>query len=470
MPPPSYETYRRERNEEAVYRKERQLVDNRKDPEGGSRTRGKSVAVLAALVLVLSACSGTEEGEGSTTTVTPDTTAPAPSDEPVELTVWFTQEKGTPSFDAFMDEYPNITVNIDIIPSDDTFQQLLRMQDAGEQLPDVIRFDGFLKAGLTEAGILRPIDDMVALWEEEDPELFDLTVDSTFGSTQWNGETVGMAYDASMDQLYYRADWWAEAGLDVPWQPETNAEILDALRTIKAQIPDAIPWAMFGSQGEGVNYLFAHMAAAGVPFDGATPDLQSDAGLAVIDFYQTVVREGLTSDDVIALSGDDAVGQFIGGRAGNVIESIGLANDLEPISEMAYPDQWLLATLPYENGGVQVANPWTFGITTGSEHPYEASLILRYLFQTDIAIEVSRDNIVRQKEVFESDVIPELYPALLPEHIVILAGAASFPTDVNFFEVEDVLEQFMQDVLSNPDADPGELAARWQEELTEVAP
>jgi multiple sugar transport system substrate-binding protein len=423
----------------------------------------------------MAACGGTDEGEGSTTTAgsggtTADTTVPAPSDEPVELTVWFTQEEGTPSFDRFMAENPNITVNIDIIPSDDTFEQLLRMQDAGEQLPDVIRFDGFLKAGLTDAGILRPIDDMVALWEEENPESFANTVDSTFGSTVWDGQVVGMAYDASMDQLYYRADWWAEAGLDVPWQPATNAELLDALRLIKEQRPDAIPWAMFGAQGEGVNYLFAHMAAAGVPFDGATPDLESDAGLAVIDWYQTVIRESLTSDDVIALGGDDAVGQFIGGQAAMIIESIGLANDLEPVENMEFPDQWQLATLPYENGGVQVANPWTFGITTGSEHPYEASLILRYLFEPDIAIEVSRDNIVRQKAVFESDVIPELYPALLPEHIEILAGAEGFPTDINFFEVEDVLEQFMQDLLQNPDADPAELAARWQEELAAVAP
>ena len=31
-------------------------------------------------------------------------------DEPVEFTVWFTQEEGTPSFDPFTAEYPNITV------------------------------------------------------------------------------------------------------------------------------------------------------------------------------------------------------------------------------------------------------------------------------------------------------------------------------------------------------------------------
>jgi multiple sugar transport system substrate-binding protein len=428
------------------------------------------------VALVAAACGGdtttdsTEAPSEGTTDGSSDTTAVSPSDEPVEISIWFTQEEGTPSFDDFEAENPNVTVAVDIIPSDNTFEQLLRMQDAGEQLPCVIRFDGFLKAGMTDAGILRPIDDLVALWEEEDPESFAKTVDSTFESTMWDGQVMGMAYDASMDQLYYRADWWEDAGLEVPWQPETNAELLEALRLIKEQQPDSIPWAMFGAQGEGVNYLFAHLAAAGVPFDGATPQLESEQGLAMIEWYQTVVREGLTSPDVLAIGGDEAVGLFLGGRAANIIESIGLANDLEGVDGMAFEDQWLLATLPYENGGVQVANPWTFGITTGCEAPYEASLVLRYLMEDEIALEVSRDNIVRHTAVFESDVIPELYPALLPEHIEILASAEGFPTDVNFFEVEDVLERFMQDVIQNPDASPADLAATWQAELSEVAP
>lgn len=449
-------------------------VMSKKNGKEGAFGYTSLVALLATFTLVLGACSDGAADEPTTTVeaggTTAATTAPAPSDEPVELTVWFTQEEGTPSFDDFEAENPNVTVTVDIIPSDDTFEQLLRMQDAGQPLPDVIRFDGFLKAGLTDAGILRPIDDLVAQWEEEDPESFGKLVDSTFGSTVWDGQIVGMAYDASMDQLYYRADWWSEAGIEVPWQPATNAELLDALRLIKEQRPDSIPWSMFGARGEGVNYLFAHMAAAGVPFEGATPQLTSDAGLALIEWYQTIIREGLTSPDVLALGGDDAVGLFLGGQAATIIESIGLANDLAGVEGMEFPDQYQIATLPYENGGVQIANPWTFGITTGSEHPYEASLILRYLMRDEIALEVSRDNIVRNQVVLESDVIPELYPAFLPEHLEILAGAEGFPTDVNFFEVEDVLEQFMQAVIENPEAPAAELAAEWQGELDAVAP
>ena len=72
--------------------------------------------------------------------------------------------------------------------------------------------------------------------------------------------------------------------------------------------------------------------------------------------------------------------------------------------------------------------------------------------------------------MFESDRSPSCIRRLLPEHIEILAGAEGFPTDVNFFEVEDVLEAFMQDVIQNPDTPAAELAATWQEELNAVAP
>jgi multiple sugar transport system substrate-binding protein len=443
----------------------------------GRRTRRpwktwRWVAISSALTLVLAACGG--GGGESGDDAGAEGLSPAPSDEQVDLTIWFTQEEGTPSFDAFEAEHPNVNVTVDIIPSDDTFPQLLRLQDAGEKLPDIVRFDGFLKAGMTEAGILRPIDDIVAAWEDEDPESMGKLVPSTFASTEWDGQTMGMAYDCSMDQFYYRADWLQEAGYDVPWQPESHDELLQALRDLKKTRPDTIPWAMFGARGEGVNYLFAHMAAAGVQFDGATPQLDSEPGHYIIDWYQTVVREGLTSPDVLALGGDEAVGQFLGGQAATIIESIGLANDLEPVENMEYPDQWQIATLPYSRDGstedgVQVANPWTFGVTTDTEYPYEAGLLLRYLMQDEIVAEVSKDNIVRQDSVFESDLIPELYPALRPEHVEILAEAEGFPTDVNFFEVEDVLEQFMQDVLQNPDTPPEELASKWQAELDALA-
>ena len=415
-----------------------------------------ATALVAVASLLLTACgSGAddeEEGDGS-----------------VSLTAWFTQEEGTPSFDAFTEE-TGIDVTVDIVPADDVFTQLQRLEDAGQELPDVIRFDGFLKAGLYASDLLRPIDDMVERWQEEDPELFSRLPDTVFSAAEWDGKTLGMTYDASMDQLYYRTDWFRDAGIEVPWRPETQDEILEAARQVAEAHPEAIPFGLWGARGDGANFLIGHMSAAGVPFEGAIPQLETEAGLYVIEWYQSLVREGLVSPDILAWGEDEAVGAFTGGQAALTIESIGLANDLKPIEDMKFDEQWRLALWPLSRQGEApegnwVVNPWTFGITSGSEHPYEASLILRFLAEDEQVLEVTKDNIVRHNTVFEGDILSELYPALEEPAIEALKEADGFPTDTNFFRVQDVLEQLIQDMLANPDTAPEEIAAKWQEQL-----
>ena len=81
----------------------------------GASSHKRLVALLATFILVARSLFGWCRGRPTTTVeaggTTAATTAPAPSDEPVELTVWFTQEEGTPSFDDFEAENPNISVS-----------------------------------------------------------------------------------------------------------------------------------------------------------------------------------------------------------------------------------------------------------------------------------------------------------------------------------------------------------------------
>lgn len=413
---------------------------------------------MTVSAIVLTACGSDDEG--------------GESDGDVELTAWFTQEEGTPSFDAFTEE-TGIEVNVDIVPADDVFTQLQRLEDAGQDLPDVIRFDGFLKASLYQAELLRPIDDMVERWEEEDPESFARLPETVFTAAEWDGNIMGMTYDASMDQLYYRADWFRDAGIEVPWSPQTQDEVLEAARAMAESQPDAVPFGLWGARGDGANFLITHMSAAGVPFEGAIPQLDSEAGLYVIEWYQTLAGEGLLSPDVLAWGEDEAVGAFIGGQAALTIESIGLANDLGDVEAMNFDDQWRLALWPLSREGEApegtfVVNPWTFGITTGSDDPYEASLVLRFLAEDEQVMEVTKDNIVRHDSVFEGDILDELYPALEPAAIEALKEADGFPTDTNFFRVQDVLEQLIGDMLANPDTPAEDIAAKWQPQLDET--
>jgi multiple sugar transport system substrate-binding protein len=396
----------------------------------------------------------------------------ASSDGPVTVTVWVGRETTLPpdQFESIEADY-GVKVEYSIVDWGDAFEQLVRMREAGQKMPDVVQVDGFFVPGLFEAGIVQDIGALRDRWEEEDPESFNQLAEVVWTDGQWDGVQVGMADIASMDQMFYRPDWFEELGLAIP---ETQDELLDLMRTLKEQRPDSIPYSMFASRGNGANFFITHLAAAGVEFDGAIPQLESEAGEYVIDFYQTVVREGLTSDDVLAWGSDEARGAYIGGNAAILVESIGIAEELRPIETMNCNEQWALFDIPTSRSGgddgVNVATAKNWVITSDSEHPYEASLVLRYLMADDQALGIAMvGEIPRHTGVLENEEFQAQFECFMP-HVETFMNSAPFSVDTNFFAVEGVLELMIQDIVSNPDEAPGALAARWQAELDATAP
>jgi multiple sugar transport system substrate-binding protein len=428
-------------------------------------TRRRAVLVAAAVSLLLAACGGDEDGAA-------EDDAASSSDGPVTLTVWVGRETTVPpdQFESIEEDY-GVQVEYSVVDWGEAFEQLVRMRDAGQPMPDVVQVDGFFVPGLYEAGIVQDIGEYRDLWEEEDPDSFNQLADVVWTDGQWDGVQVGMADISSMDQMFYRPDWFEEDGLAIP---ETQDELLDLMRTLKDQRPDSIPYSLFAARGNGANFFITHMAAAGVEFDGAIPQLESEAGEYVIDFYQTVVREGLTSEDVLAWGSDEARGAYIGGNAAMLVESIGIAEELRPIETMNCNEQWALFDIPTSRSGgddgVNVATAKNWVITSDSEHPYEASLVLRYLMADEQALGIAMvGEIPRHTGVLENEEFQEQFECFMP-HVETFMNSAPFSIDTNFFAVEGVLELMIQDIVSNPDEPPSELAARWQTELDATAP
>lgn len=430
----------------------------------GGRSRGFVAAAL--LGLVVAACGGNEAAD-------PDAGA-GDGEGIVELTVWIGRETTVPpdQFESFSEDYPGVRVNYEIVDWGDAFQQLARMRDAGQKMPDVVQVDGFFVPAMFEAGMVLDIAEYRDLWKEEDPESFGHLADVVWEHGVWDGVQVGMADIASLDQMFYRPDWFDEDGLEIP---ETQDELLDLMRALKEKRPDKIPFSYFAARGSGANFFITHLNAAGVEFDGSIPQLQSEAGEYVIDFYQTAVREGLTSADVVAWGSDEARGAYIGGNAAMTIESIGIVEELRPIEDMVCNEQYALFDLPTSRSGggqdgriVSTAKNWV--ITTDTAHPYEASLVLRYLMDTEQALGIALvGEIPRHSEVFEDGEFQESFECFLP-HLETFMNSAPFSVDTNFFAVEGLLELVIQDIAQNPNEDPAVLAGRWQAELDATAP
>jgi len=164
-------------------------------------------APLMALVLVLAGCGGGggEESQES-------------ADGKIELTIWSSRSYYVPpdEFKSFMADHPNITVKVDVKDTDDALQQMQRMKDAGQKLPDVVQEEAQLVPAFLQSGLIQPIDEQLERWKTEDPELYDKILPQTWDETRIDGKATGMSITANFDVLYYNSQWVKDAGVTLP--------------------------------------------------------------------------------------------------------------------------------------------------------------------------------------------------------------------------------------------------------------
>lgn len=395
-----------------------------------------------------------------------------------ELTVWFAREYTVPSpekLEAFAAE-TGITLTVDVQPNDNLFTQLIRMRDAGLDLPDIVHLDGFLRPVVAEAGVVVPIQDIVDAWKAEDPEGYAQIYQSTWDDGMWNGALVGMANTASMDEVYYRIDWLTEAG--VTDAPETWDDVLELARAIKKVRPDAVPLGWWAQRGNGANSMYTTMAAMGVPFDGSVPDLRSEAGQYMITFLQTLAREGLVSPDVGAWNDDNMRGGYVASNIGIMLDSAPTSIDL--IGAGLEPGvNFEIVPLPLSRSGeaptgVLASPARTFFVTSGAVDrgaKDEAGQVLRFLMQPDVALEVmlaGTDPHRTDAVLADPEAVAQWMPVWDEVNIAAFRGQGMFPVDLDFPAAEDVSERLNEFIMANPDMDPMAVADQWQAEYEAI--
>lgn len=389
-----------------------------------------------------------------------------------ELSVWFAREYTVPSreqLDMFEEE-TGIALSVDVQPSDNLFQQLLRMRDSGLELPDVVHLDGFLRPVVAEAGVIAPIQDIVDAWEEDDPEGFGQIYDATWNDAMWDGELTGMANTASMEEVFFRTDWLEEAGITD--QPETWDDVLDFARAIKEVRPDVVPFGWWAQRGNGANHLYASMSAMGVEFEGSVPDLRGEGGQYWIDFVQTLSREDLISSEAVAWNDDNM-------RGGFVASNIGMMLDSAPTSVGAQeaglePDtNFDIVPMPTslsgeDDSGVLVAPARTFFVTADAVErgaKDEAGQVLRFLMDPEVALYLMLEGADPHRTdavLGDPESVNEWLPIWDEDNIAAFSEMGAFPVDLDFPEAEDLMERVNEFAVANPDMDPMAVADEWQ--------
>lgn len=198
-------------------------------------------AVLAcclALLMVLSAC-GSQESEPSTAPTAagesdPGTEPPAegseePAAEPVTITYCnFNASGGNEEtlqrmYEAFHEEYPNITVEIETIAIDDYFTQM-QTRIVGGTAPDCFEMNIENFAAYANMGVLAPIEGV-------DLSGMDATALSAFTV---DGVQYGLPGNFSNVVLIYNKDLFDQANIEYPNSDWTQDDVQAAAEAIRA--------------------------------------------------------------------------------------------------------------------------------------------------------------------------------------------------------------------------------------------
>ena len=444
----------------------------------------KLLVLLAALAMLSAACGSSSSDDASDTTAGgSDSGSDSGGDsgdsgdsgdtgggdgEQIELLIFASRDYYRPPdlWQGFMDDNPNINVTVQVESNDDILQQLQRMQDAGQQLPDVIQDDTFLIEAYQNAGLLADHTALKDQWEADDPDEYNEVLPIAWAENEFADGIWGISWTANFDVIYYNIAVCEEAGVDCAGITTLDG-FLDAMRAIKDSGSDAIPLTVQALPGTGITLLKTMFSAAGAPFDGAVPDLQSEGGLYVLDWFKQASDEGLLPPQAISWGEDEARGAFAGQRAAFILDGFTVAGEFNEIPGFGLNEGWGVVPSPTQGSGNQISNARTWAVTSGAvERGVEQAAFdaVKHVGTVDQLVEAAAGGSVpmRHATALADPRLDEIWPFFDDNLRAAYSGSDSVPAGLNGGEVELELEKLFGEIVVGTDKTAQEMADEYQ--------
>jgi multiple sugar transport system substrate-binding protein len=264
-----------------------------------TRPAVRLVATAAAGALLLTACSGGGGGDDGGG----DAAAPAEElsqeeiDEalstPTELVFWTWVPDIQNQVDMFMEEYPEIDVEVvNVGQGADHYQKLRSALEAGTGAPDVAQME------FQHISSFRLGDNLLDLAPYGATELEGDYPEWVWSQVSDGGAVYGIPQDVGPMGNLYREDLLTAAGIEVP---TTWEEFQAAARTYRAANPESYLTNLPSNQaGQFMGFLW-QAGARPFGYDGAetvTIDLEGPEVDRVVEYWNTMLAEDLVSTDV----------------------------------------------------------------------------------------------------------------------------------------------------------------------------
>ncbi|MFC4535060.1 extracellular solute-binding protein [Sphaerisporangium dianthi] len=268
------------------------------------------------------------------------------------------------------------------------YTKLALLNRSADSAPDVYLHDTFQVNADVAAGKLAPLDDHLKAWPDWSAQYSEAVQQAAKGP---DGKIYGVPISTDTRGLWYNKDVFAKAGVTVPWEPKTWADVLAAARAIKQKAPGVIPFNMYSTKplGEAATMQGFEMLLYGTPGGTLYDDTQKKwvaTGKGITDslgFINTIYREGLGPKAADAFN--PKLGEKVGldwfpsGKLGIGLDGAWVAASWKPTSTKPWP-QWTekmgWTKMPTQNGedpgAVSMSGGWVMAMSSYAKNKKEA--------------------------------------------------------------------------------------------------
>jgi ABC-type glycerol-3-phosphate transport system substrate-binding protein len=185
-------------------------------------------------------------------------------------------------------------------------------------------------------------------------------------------------------------------------------------------------------------------------------------------------EEGITDPEFQIGQQDESKGAFVAGELPLISEGLNGGPGFM-LDDFVYGEDWATTPLPVheEDGGTNMGAPRGISLTAGSDLPYEASLVIRYLSDPEIAAERYFDlesGVVQSTPVLDGERMAEEQPFFTAELLEDFKTMESqIPVGTNTTAVGEVLIDLIEETtVTGTDEAPADVAARYQAALDDL--
>ena len=140
------------------------------------------------------------------------------------------------------------------------FDTRIPLDLASGSAADVVAVDSFMVSELASSGYLEPLDDMAKGWDQ-----YQYYMKGLLEVVSYDGKVYSLPTDTDVRMLWYNKANLEKAGIALPWEPKSWAEVLDAAQKVKdaTGIENAFILPAGTKQGEAATMQGFYMALLG---------------------------------------------------------------------------------------------------------------------------------------------------------------------------------------------------------------